>query len=98
MLAASLFLTLQLVAASEQLVTVSPLENAEKWRIMGSLFLDGLIGAVEDLFTFPLGRPSPDMHETFEEIVKENGFAFESKEVTTEDGYILNVFHIMNAT
>ena len=35
-----------------------------------------------------------DAHRTFEEICEENGFAFEIHEVTTDDGYILNVFRI----
>ena len=35
-----------------------------------------------------------DVHRTFEEICVENGFDFEVHEVTTEDGYILNVFRI----
>ena len=35
-----------------------------------------------------------DAHRTFEQICEENGFAFEIHEVTTDDGYILNVFRI----
>ena len=33
---------------------------------------------------------------TFEEIVTDNGLLFESYDVTTEDGYILSLFHIMD--
>lgn len=36
----------------------------------------------------------PDYDKNFEEIVRENGFIFESHPVTTEDGYILNVFRV----
>ena len=36
----------------------------------------------------------PDFNKTFLEIVAENGFIFEQHPVTTEDGYILNVFRI----
>lgn len=35
-----------------------------------------------------------DSKRNFEEICIENGFQFETHEVTTEDGYILNVFRI----
>ena len=35
-----------------------------------------------------------DSKRTFEEICTENGFQFEIHEVTTEDGYELNVFRI----
>ena len=35
-----------------------------------------------------------DAKRTFEEICTENGFQFEIHEVTTEDGYELNVFRI----
>ena len=35
-----------------------------------------------------------DAKRTFEEICTENGFKFEIHEVTTEDGYELNVFRI----
>ena len=36
----------------------------------------------------------PDTYKSFEQIVIENGFHYESHAVTTEDGYILNVFRI----
>ena len=36
----------------------------------------------------------PDFDKTFQQIVHENGFGFESHPVTTDDGYILNVFRI----
>jgi len=36
----------------------------------------------------------PDFDKTFEQIVRENGFKFESHPVTTDDGYILNVYRI----
>lgn len=36
----------------------------------------------------------PDTRKSFEEICVENGFTFEDHMVTTEDGYILNVFRI----
>ena len=36
----------------------------------------------------------PDTRKSFEEICVENGFSFEDHMVTTEDGYILNVFRI----
>ena len=39
----------------------------------------------------------PDYYKTFQEVVEENGFKFESHEVQTEDGYILTVFRVMNA-
>ena len=35
-----------------------------------------------------------DAKRSFEEICTENGFQFEIHEVTTEDGYELNVFRI----
>ena len=35
-----------------------------------------------------------DFGKTFEEIVVENGFFFESHQVVTDDGYILNMFRI----
>jgi hypothetical protein len=35
-----------------------------------------------------------DSLRDFEAICTENGFAFETHEVTTEDGYILNVYRI----
>lgn len=36
----------------------------------------------------------PDFDKTFEQIVRENGYIFESHPVTTQDGYILNVYRI----
>lgn len=36
----------------------------------------------------------PDFGKTFQQIVTENGFKFETHPVTTSDGYILNVFRI----
>jgi hypothetical protein len=36
----------------------------------------------------------PDISKTFQQIVQENGFAFEEHQVTTDDGYILKVFRI----
>ena len=36
----------------------------------------------------------PDFNRTFQQIVAENGFIFESHPVTTKDGYILNVYRI----
>ena len=36
----------------------------------------------------------PDTFKTHEEIVTSNGFNFESHEVITEDGYILNIFRL----
>jgi len=41
-----------------------------------------------------LKKRDPDFNKTFLEIVAENGFIFEQHPVTTEDGYILNVFRI----
>ena len=38
----------------------------------------------------------PKYYQTYEEIVEGAGFAHESHSVTTEDGYVLNVFRIMN--
>jgi pimeloyl-ACP methyl ester carboxylesterase len=38
----------------------------------------------------------PDFYKTFQELVAQNGFAFETHPVTTDDGYILNVFRIVN--
>ena len=40
------------------------------------------------------GGDRSDAHRSFEQICEENGFAFEVHEVTTDDGYILNVFRI----
>ena len=37
----------------------------------------------------------PDTYKTFGEILKQNGFGFESHEVITKDGYILTVFRII---
>jgi len=37
----------------------------------------------------------PDAKKTFQEIVEDNGFEFSTNQVTTDDGYILNVFRIM---
>lgn len=39
-------------------------------------------------------KTDPDYNRTFQQIVEENGFKFESHAVTTSDGYILNVFRI----
>ena len=39
-------------------------------------------------------KRDPDFNKSFKEIVIENGFKFETHPVTTEDGYILNVFRI----
>ena len=41
-----------------------------------------------------LSSVSPDINKSFQEIATENGYSFESHPVTTEDGYILNVFRI----
>jgi hypothetical protein len=40
------------------------------------------------------GKKDPDTKLSFEEICAENGFEVEVHAVTTEDGYILNVFRI----
>lgn len=40
------------------------------------------------------GGDTSDSKRTFEQICQENGFAFEMHEVTTADGYMLNVFRI----
>lgn len=39
----------------------------------------------------------PDFDKTFQQIVNENGFIYESHPVTTDDGYILNVFRIRSS-
>ena len=44
------------------------------------------------------GGDISDAKRSFEEICVENGFKFETHEVTTEDGYILNVFRIPGLT
>ena len=44
--------------------------------------------------TIEANGDTSDAKRTFEEICTENGFAFEMHEVTTEDGYELNVFRI----
>lgn len=36
----------------------------------------------------------PDMSKSFQELVQQNGFIFESHPVTTKDGYKLNLFRI----
>lgn len=38
----------------------------------------------------------PDYYRSCKEIVENAGFGFEVHEVTTEDGYNLNMFRIMN--
>ena len=48
------------------------------------------VGPGPDDFT----NSDPDAKLNFEQICAENGFAYETHEVTTEDGYILNVFRI----
>ena len=47
-----------------------------------------------DLSQHLLHGDRSDAKRSFEEICAENGFAFEMHEVTTVDGYILNVFRI----
>lgn len=42
------------------------------------------------------GKKDPDINHSFKQIVEENGFEFSSHQVTTDDGYILNVFRIQN--
>ena len=44
----------------------------------------------------PVGEPEadPDMSKSFQQIVQDNGFIFESHPVTTQDGYKLNLFRI----
>ena len=44
--------------------------------------------------TMSNGADRSDAGKSFEQICAENGFAFEMHEVTTDDGYILNVFRI----
>ena len=36
----------------------------------------------------------PDFYKNFEQIVRENGYLFESHPLITSDGYILNVFRV----
>ena len=45
-------------------------------------------------FSMGNGADRSDAGKSFEQICAENGFAFEMHEVTTDDGYILNVFRI----
>ena len=40
----------------------------------------------------------PDFNRSFQQIVAENGFIFESHPVTTKDGYILNVYRIRDSS
>jgi lysosomal acid lipase/cholesteryl ester hydrolase len=47
-----------------------------------------------DLQSLRVRVRSPDFYKYFQEIVAENGFGFETHPVTTDDGYILNVFRI----
>ena len=49
---------------------------------------------IEASLGLDLGSVDPDTYKSFEQIVIENGFHYESHAVTTEDGYILNVFRI----
>jgi hypothetical protein len=46
---------------------------------------------IEEIFS---GSVDPDTYKSFEQIVIENGFNYETHAVTTKDGYILNVFRI----
>ena len=41
-------------------------------------------------------KKDPDINHSFKQLVEENGFDFSSHQVTTDDGYILNVFRIQN--
>ena len=53
--------------------------------------------AEEKIWTMPVieaNGDTSDSKRSFEEICAENGFQFEMHSVTTEDGYILNVFRI----
>ena len=43
----------------------------------------------------PSGMPA-DFYKTFQQVVEAAGFGFEQHQVTTEDGYILTVFRVMN--
>ena len=43
-----------------------------------------------------VGKAPPDFYKSFQEIVMQNGFGFETHPVTTDDGYILNVFRIVD--
>ena len=47
-----------------------------------------------DLELDEVDKTDPDFSKTFQEIVAENGYGFETHPVTTDDGYILNVFRI----
>ena len=52
---------------------------------------DDISEEIEKIFA---GSVDPDTYKSFEQIVIENGFNYETHAVTTEDGYILNVFRI----
>ena len=50
-----------------------------------------------DWLTYEPSDPlPPDYYLSFKEIVEQAGFNFESHPVTTPDGYILNVYRILN--
>lgn len=62
-----------------------------------ALFTASAFAQEEKLWTMPeipANGDTSDAKRTFEEICTENGFQFEIHEVTTEDGYELNVFRI----
>ena len=53
-----------------------------------------VIDQVGDIVQGRFLKVDHDFSRTFEEIVVENDFFFESHQVETEDGYILNLFRI----
>ena len=52
----------------------------------------------DEVRSLDVNGDTSDAKRSFEEICVENGFRFEAHEVTTEDGYILNVFRIPGLT
>ena len=62
-----------------------------------ALFAVSALAQEEKIWSMPTieaNGDTSDAKRTFEEICTENGFQFEIHEVTTEDGYELNVFRI----
>ena len=62
-----------------------------------ALFAVSALAQEEKIWSKPVieaNGDTSDSKRTFEEICTENGFQFEIHEVTTEDGYELNVFRI----
>jgi len=42
-------------------------------------------------------KRDPDFNKSFQQIVADNGFIFESHPVTTSDGYKLNIYRIKSS-